>query len=153
MTAETIDTSKETGATPTKPKRKYTRKAGPKAAKKVAKKTIKKAAKGKGKVGRGYTPEKIQEVLDFLNANPGRGSKTKAAKKFGITYITISNWVKKQGGTTAKKAKNGRGRPKGSSKKTSGSGDTLDNLMAAIKAKKAELTDLLKQFEVEARSL
>ena len=162
---------------PAKTKRKYTKKTSrnvaKKSVKKASKKSAKKDAKTKGKVGRkGYGQDFKDKVLAFVKADPSRGIKAKAVKKFGVTSITLTSWLKDagvkvdtKGGKGPKKAAKGsdkakgtgkRGRPPGKAtgpKKGPSSGDSLDTLMAAIKAKKAELSDLLKKFEVEARSL
>jgi transposase-like protein len=149
---------------------KATAKANVKVAKKTSKKVAKKAAKktskgkGKGKTGTRYSEEVKAEAVAYINDNPGRGIVGKAMKKYGVSYISIRNWLKNAGvkgkkaakGTGTPKVKGKRGRPPGTataSSKTFGSGDTLDTLMAAIKAKKAELSDLLKKFEMEARTL
>jgi hypothetical protein len=59
-----------------------------------------KKSKGKGKR---YTDKEKSQVLSFVdkvNATKGRGGITAAAAKFGVTPLTISNWMKKTGATT-----------------------------------------------------
>lgn len=54
---------------------------------------------------RRYTPEEKQSVLDFIaewKTQNKRGSQKAAAKRFGISTVTISNWLK------ASKVKRGR---------------------------------------------
>lgn len=53
--------------------------------------------------GTRYTPEAKQTVVDFVkdfNATNGRGGMTAAARKFGITPLTITAWVNRLGGKT-----------------------------------------------------
>lgn len=50
--------------------------------------------------GKRYTDKEKAQVLAFVekvNAEKGRGGITAAATKFGITPLTISNWIKKNG--------------------------------------------------------
>lgn len=59
-----------------------------------------KKSKGKGKR---YTDKEKSQVLAFVdktNAAKGRGGITAAAAKFGVTPLTISNWMKKTGAST-----------------------------------------------------
>ncbi|MCB1133817.1 MAG: hypothetical protein KDN05_22045 [Verrucomicrobiae bacterium] len=58
--------------------------------------------------GTRYTPEQKQEVVDFVNqynADNGRGGQSAAARKFNISQLTISAWLKKFGKKSAKPAK------------------------------------------------
>ena len=58
--------------------------------------------------GTRYTPEQKQEVIDFVNqynADNGRGGQSAAARKFNISQLTISAWLKKSGKKAAKPAK------------------------------------------------
>lgn len=161
------ESSTEGGAANVKPKKKAARKVAKKAAKKSAKKSVKKAAKGKAKVGRkGYDKDFKDKVIAFVKADPNRGIKAKAVSKFGVTSITLDNWLKAagikvntKGGKALKQASKGsdkpkgRGRPKGSSnkttigsKKSSGSPDTFENLVEQIRTTKAHLKDLVARL-------
>lgn len=54
-----------------------------------------------------YDAAKQQEVVDFVtdyNAGNGRGGQAAAAKKFGITQLTIAGWLKRSGKPAVKKA-------------------------------------------------
>jgi transposase-like protein len=89
-----------------------------KAAKPAAKKAVKapkkakavkapKAVKSSGKIGRGsrYTPEKKQEIIDFVtayNAKHGRGGQSKAVAKYKLSAITCASWLKAAGVPTGK---------------------------------------------------
>lgn len=72
---------------------------------KVSKSNTPKARNAKGdpatKQGTRYSTEQRQEVIDFVishNAsNGGRGGPSHAAKKFGISVITIGSWLKGSG--------------------------------------------------------
>lgn len=66
---------------------------------------------GNGKKGIRYTPEKKQEVVNFVssyNAANGRGGQNQAAKKFKLSVLTVSAWLKaagvKKGAKAAKPA-------------------------------------------------
>jgi len=62
------------------------------------------------KKGVRYTPEQKQEVVDFVtayNASNGRGGQSQAAKKFNLSVLTVSSWLKgagKKGGKAVVKA-------------------------------------------------
>ena len=94
---ETTETSTEGTATPIKVKRKYTKKASKKVA---VKKTVKKAKKATQKVkvlGKRYSESEKQRILTFIKNNPQRGSLSKAVKEFGVTFLTLKAWIKKEG--------------------------------------------------------
>jgi uncharacterized protein YeaC (DUF1315 family) len=125
--------------------KKAVKKAVKKVAKKAAKKAVKKAAKGgKNKKGIRYTPEQKKAVVDYVeayNAKNGRGGQNQAAKKFKISVLTVSAWLKAAGAkkpaskklvTKAPKAK------KAAKKPAKGSGD--------LAAFKAALVKLINQF-------
>jgi L,D-transpeptidase YbiS len=84
--------------------------------KKVAKKSVKKAAKkaaakpkktkrssdkaAKGGRGSRYGADFKQQVVDFVNAynaSKGRGGQSEAARKFKVSILTVSTWLKKGG--------------------------------------------------------
>ena len=59
--------------------------------------------------GKRYTDKEKAQVLSFVektNAENGRGGITAASKKFGITPLTISNWMKKTGISGVRGARN-----------------------------------------------
>lgn len=59
--------------------------------------------------GKRYTDKEKAEVLSFVektNAENGRGGITAAAKKFRVTPLTISNWMKKTGLVTPRTRRN-----------------------------------------------
>lgn len=61
-----------------------------------------KSVNAAGKVGRGvrYSPERKKEVVDFViayNKANGRGGQNQAAKKFNLSVLTVSSWLKNAG--------------------------------------------------------
>lgn len=50
--------------------------------------------------GKRYTPEEKSKVVAYVqdyNVTNGRGGQSSAAAKFGISQLTISNWLKNAG--------------------------------------------------------
>lgn len=81
-----------------------------KAKKKAAKKKAKPKKKAKGKRGQRYTAKQQAKLVDkYHELRKAGASADKAAKKVGISYITLLKWEKKSG----KKLKTKRGRPPG----------------------------------------
>lgn len=64
------------------------------------------AAKKTKSKGIRYTPEQKAEILAFAEAQ-GRGGQSAAAKKFGVSPITLSSWKKAAGGSTKAPASSG----------------------------------------------
>jgi transposase len=58
---------------------------------------VDKEKKAKGRKGIRYTPEQKKEILDYIKANPGRGTMKDAQDKFGVSYIAIRNWLQEAG--------------------------------------------------------
>ncbi len=57
--------------------------------------------------GKRYSTEEKSKIVAFVtehNAKNKRGGQLTAAKKFGISQITIASWLKKSGGKAAVKA-------------------------------------------------
>lgn len=63
------------------------------------------AKKAATKKGKRYSDAEKAEILNFI-AQLGRGGASQAAKKYGISPLTLSNWKKASGGSP-KKAKSG----------------------------------------------
>lgn len=117
---------------------------------------VKEAAKGKR-----YTAAQKAKVVAFVNgvnSTKGRGGVAAAKKKFGITALTISKWVKDAGGAAKPKAKKaGRGRRKSAPRKAAGRAATaggrakalanLGSILKEIDKKRAELASLEAKFE------
>lgn len=107
--------------------------------------SAKKSAKGKR-----YTPEEKQKVVDFVqeaNSEKGRGGVTAAVKKFGISALTISSWIKSSGGAAAP----AKGRKAGNADAGSSSRgkllDKLGSLDREIAKRRKELSDLESTFQ------
>ncbi len=104
--------------------------------------------KGKSAKGRRYTAEekaRIIEHVEKVNASKGRGGQTAASKKFGISMLTISSWMKKTPGTPTRAA--------GGKKSLGGALTKLAGLHSQIEAKEKELAKLRKQFDAIKKSL
>lgn len=105
-----------------------------------------KARKSKGKR---YTEKERAAVLayvDKINALKGRGGITAAAKKFGVTPLTISHWIKKIGAIPAPVRRRSAG----------DFSDSLRRLAAlheAIAAKETELVRLRREYTALKKTL
>jgi transposase-like protein len=52
--------------------------------------------------GKRYTAEEKSKIISFVeshNAANGRGGQSAAAKKFGVSQLTVAGWLKGAGGT------------------------------------------------------
>lgn len=59
--------------------------------------------------GKRYTAEEKSKIVSFVeshNAANGRGGQSAAAKKFGVSQLTVSGWLKGSG-VSSKSAKSG----------------------------------------------
>jgi transposase-like protein len=125
-------------------------------------KTTTKVAKKSGKRGKRYSASQKQTVVDFVNevnASKGRGGQSAASKKFGISPLTISSWLKsaaapstpKVGKTKVAKTKVARGRKPAAAAKSGGSLekklDAMKSLAAKIDATETELKSLQAEFD------
>ena len=99
--------------------------------------------------GKRYTSAEKAEVLKWVNdynAKHGRGGVANASKHFGITQLTIHNWVRQGGGAVG-----GR-----SIKINSNQADTLRNLadlLDQIAERETELQGLRKKYSELQREL
>ena len=57
-------------------------------------KAVKSANKAKGKRYTAAEKKKILDHVQSVNESRGRGGITSASKKYGVTALTISNWMK-----------------------------------------------------------
>lgn len=123
-----------------------------KAKKKAAKKAkagVKKASKGGKGAGKRYSTAEKQEVVDFVNAynaSNGRGGQSEAARKFNISILTVSAWLKKSGSKVAKVAKGAKASAKVSSA-LSTKVASLIKMSDQIAKAEAELAKLRAGFE------
>ena len=117
-----------------------------KTAKKAARKAAKTDAGSKAGKGTRYTDAVKQKVIAFVeevNAAKGRGGVAAAARKFGVSPLSIGNWLRKGGVSSS-----------GSRSKASGSGggrnkvlSELVSLDTEIAKKRSELEKLEARFE------
>jgi len=123
-----------------------------KAKKKAAKKAKAGAKKGSKGAGKRYSANEKQEVVNFVsayNASNGRGGQSEAARKFNISILTVSAWLKKSGNKVAKGGKAvalGKASPKVSSALTSKVASLLQMSDRIVKAEN-ELAKLRAGFE------
>jgi hypothetical protein len=113
-----------------------------KAAKKSAKKAVKATTGGKAKKGIRYSPDFKQKVVDFVesyNTKHGRGGQNQASKKFKLSVLTVSAWLKASG---AKKPS----RTKITAKATKAAKKAAKAVGKDLAAFKAALLGLIKQF-------
>lgn len=130
-----------------KKKGKAAKVAKPAKAKKVAAKAKKGPKKGSKGAGKRYSATEKQEVVDFVseyNATNGRGGQSAAARKFNISILTVSAWLKKSGNKVAKGGK-AVAASKASAKVSSG--------LASKVAKLLEMSDRVRKAEVELDKL
>jgi hypothetical protein len=83
--------------------------------------------------------EEILRYVETVNSKQGRGGQTAAVKKYGISALTISTWLRGNGvvSVTGKASSNGTG----------GVIAKLGAVHAEIVAKEKELAALKSQFE------
>lgn len=112
-------------------------------AKKAAKKAATKPAKrGKGKKGVRYSDDFKKSVVDYVetyNAKNGRGGQNQASKKFKLSVLTVSAWLKAAG---SKKP----GRKKITAKATKAAKKVAKSSGNDLAAFKAALLGLIKSF-------
>ena len=123
----------------TKAKKAPTKKVGKR--KSAKKKTA--ARRGAAKKAKRYAEDFKKQVLDFVES-VGRGGATQAAKKFGVSPISISNWKKKLG-----LAGSGGSSPKPSSRPASRDQiiARLGRLSTRLTANEKEQAALQKEFD------
>lgn len=110
-----------------------------------------KKSSGKSKMGVRYPAERKQEVVKFVtsyNAANGRGGQNQAAKKFGLSVLTVSAWLKASGYkapkvTTKPVVKKAAKAPKKSVKKVSKKGAKSSKAMSELEALKAAIRKLI----------
>ncbi len=123
-----------------------------KAKKKAAKKAkagAKKASKG---AGMRYSAAQKQEAIDFVNAynaSNGRGGQSEAARKFNISILTVSAWLKKSGNKVAKvtKVANAKAAPVGKASAK------VSTALTAKFANLIQMSDRIQKAETELAKL
>lgn len=102
------------------------------------------------KKGKRYTSAEKAEVLNWVNdynAKHGRGGVANASKEFGITQLTIHNWVR-QGGAAMGGNSGLRVAPN-----HSGILRELADLLDQISERESELSSLLKEYDALRKKL
>ena len=103
-------------------------------------------AKKKTTKGKRYTAEEKQEVMDYVasvDGDNGRGGVAAAARKFGITPLTITAWKKRaNGGATATASKAANRGATAQSRVLHRLGEILDQ----VATKEAEIESLNKEY-------
>ena len=98
--------------------------------------------------GKRYTDKEKAQVLAFVektNAEKGRGGITAASTKFGITPLTISNWMRKSGVASTRGAH--------SNVNFAANLRRLADLHESISKKEAELLKLQREYAALKRKL
>lgn len=102
-------------------------------------------SKGRGKR---YTTAQKSEVLAYVkevNADMGRGGAAAASRKFGISQITIGQWILKNSAPVQKTNSDNSG-PKSSNTGFAAKLRRLADIHDLISEKKAELVSLEKEY-------
>ncbi|MDF1714199.1 MAG: hypothetical protein P1U90_18325 [Akkermansiaceae bacterium] len=102
------------------------------------------------KKGKRYTSAEKAEVLNWVNdynAKHGRGGVANASKEFGITQLTIHNWVR-QGGAAMGRNSGIRVTPN-----HSGILRELADLLDQISERESELSSLRKEYDALRKKL
>ena len=98
--------------------------------------------------GKRYTDNEKAQVVAFVektNAEHGRGGITAASKKFGITPLSISNWMKKTGDSSVRSAR--------SKVHFASNLRRLADIHESISKKEAELLSLQREYAALKKKL
>lgn len=101
--------------------------------------------------GKRYSAEEKSKIIAFVNehnAKNKRGGQLTAAKKFGISQLTIATWLKKSGGKST-----GKAAAKGAKKTTAKSASKAVSTKGSIEKKLNSLLSLGKEIEKLERDL
>ena len=101
--------------------------------------------------GKRYSTEEKSKIIAFVNehnAKNKRGGQLTAAKKFGISQLTIATWLKKSGGKST-----GKAAAKGAKKTTAKSASKAVSTKGSIEKKLNSLLSLGKEIEKLERDL
>ena len=99
-------------------------------------------SKSKKSKGKRYSEQERAQVLAFVdktNAMKGRGGIAAAAKKYGVTPLTISTWMKKVGAASSVAQRRANGNFSENLRR-------LADLHEAIASKEAELAQLRREY-------
>ena len=110
-----------------------------------------KPARAKGR-GVRYDAAKKQEVIDFVaayNAKNGRGGQSEAARKFGITILTVSSWLKGSGVKAPKAPKVPKGTKAAKAPKEAAVSPGITNKVKAL----LDLGDQIRKLQAQYAAL
>lgn len=91
--------------------------------------------------GKRYTAEEKSKIIAFVeshNAANGRGGQSAAAKKFGVSQLTVSGWLKGTGGSAKSGAKAGKGSMQNKLATLLTLGQDIDKLDKELTAKRSK---------------
>lgn len=98
-----------------------------------------------------YSAAKKQEIIDFVkdfNNTKGRGGQAAASKKFKVSQLSISNWLK-GGGASKKKASKKKARATASS----GAKGSVASILKRMTVIQEKITALSAEYEALKRQL
>ena len=101
--------------------------------------------------GKRYSAEEKSKIIAFVNeynAKNKRGGQLTAAKKFGISQLTIATWLKKSGGKST-----GKAAAKGAKKTAAKSASKAVTTKGSMQKKLNSLLSLGKEIEKLERDL
>lgn len=98
--------------------------------------------------GKRYTAEEKSKIVSFVeshNAANGRGGQSLAAKKFGVSQLTISTWLKGPGKT----GRNSKSDSKGNIGKGSIGKGSIQSKLAALLTLGQDISKLEKELSIK----
>jgi transposase-like protein len=99
--------------------------------------------------GKRYTDQEKQEIVSFVarhNEENGRGGQSAAGKKFGVSALSISTWIKKFGSSSPSP------KPTAAAKR-SGKPSVIDLAKSAILEKMMEISGEIEELQSEFAEL
>lgn len=102
-----------------------------------------------------YTPSQKTEILNFIaqfNNKNGRGGQTAAAKKFGVSQLSLSKWVN-EGTAPARAGRPAKGAAVAKSKDLDKKLAQLKKLNGQISKAEQDLVSLKDQFQAIVKSI
>lgn len=106
--------------------------------------------------GKRYSAEEKNKVVEFVkeyNTKNGRGGQLTASKKFGISQLTIANWLKKSGVKSTRKAAAKKTTGKAKRKVSSKTSGSTASTAGSMQKKLSTLLSLRNEIEKLERDL
>jgi transposase-like protein len=91
--------------------------------------------------GKRYTAEEKSKIVAFVeshNAANGRGGQSAAAKKFGVSQLTVSGWLKGSGASVKSAGKGGKASMQNKLATLLSLGQDIEKLEKELTAKRAK---------------